>query len=122
MKNQTIIRNGQSFFDIAIETTGIASNALYIAQANNLTPTDSLTIGEILIIPDDLVSDAAIENYYTKNEIHPSTGLTQSEVDIIEGLQGVSYWVIGSNFKISEENKKKVIISPIKDFGDVVSK
>lgn len=100
MKNQITVRNSQSLFDIAIQTTGIASNAFLIAQENGITPTDNLTVGSTLTIPDEVTTDVTIQNYYSQQNILPATSLTQSEQDIIIGVQGIGYWVIGSNFKV----------------------
>ncbi len=110
MKNQIIIRNNQSLFDIAIETTGVASNALSIAKANDLEPTEVLKVGNTLIIPESLTKDTAIKDYYSQNDIHPATGLTKSEIDIIDGLQGIGYWVIDNNFEVTENNEGELTL------------
>ncbi|SNR16542.1 LysM peptidoglycan-binding domain-containing protein [Tenacibaculum jejuense] len=111
MKNQVTVRNNQSFFDIAIQTTGIASNAILIAQANNLSPTDKLVVGTSLIIPDEATTDPTIKNYYDRQSLLPASGLTKNEEDITQGLQGIGYWTIGSSFKV--EGQSNIVLDDV---------
>ncbi|WP_299682957.1 LysM peptidoglycan-binding domain-containing protein [uncultured Tenacibaculum sp.] len=102
MINTVTVSNNQSLFDIAIQTTGIATNALAIAQENGLSTTDNLTVGSVLTIPDDVVVDTTIKNYYNQQNLSPASGLTKSDEGITQGLQGIGYWIIGSSFRVEK--------------------
>ncbi len=65
----------QSFYDISISQTGTAENAFLIATANSRSLTDSLTTGEDIIIPWDLIKDSKVLQYYSARNIIPATGL-----------------------------------------------
>lgn len=109
MKNQITVRNNQSFFDIAIQATGSANNALAIAQANGFAITDKLAVGSALIIPKDVVTDVTIQDYYDKQNLLPASGLTKNQETISEGLQGIGYWIIGSSFRVEENSNDPIV-------------
>ena len=65
----TVLHN-QSILDIAIQHTGNVYNAFAIAKANGLSITHDLTPGETISIPQDIIRDSEVYNYYkTKEEI-----------------------------------------------------
>ncbi len=91
----------QSILDVAIQLTGTIDNALWIAKENELNPSDDLTAGMVLIIPYGLVNDIEILKYYILNKILPATALTQGDIDIIIGCEGIECWAIEIDFKVS---------------------
>jgi len=95
------ILNNQSLFDIAVQTTGNAVNALEIAKANSLTPSDELVAGAELEIPSNLISDEDIFHYYKANGILPASALTTNNINDLVGCEGIGCWAIGIDFKVS---------------------
>ena len=100
MKKVTILNN-QSLFDLSIQLTGTALNALEIAKANNIVPSVNLIAGEELIVPNTLVNEDDILRYYQANTLLPASALTQQDQDTITGCEGIGCWAIGIDFKVS---------------------
>ncbi|WP_442265871.1 hypothetical protein ACSIGC_16475 [Tenacibaculum sp. ZS6-P6] len=117
MINTVTVSNNQSLFDIAIQTTGIAANALIIAQENGLSITNNLTVGSVLTIPNNIIEDTTIKNYYNQQNLSPASGLTKSDEGITQGLQGIGYWIIGSNFKVESNDINKEDIDVVINDG-----
>lgn len=92
------ILNNQTLLDIAIQITGDPTNALWIAQKNQLIPSDEVVAGSVLEIPNNLINDEDIKRYYKANNILPATGLTDRQKTEIEGCEGISCWAIGVDF------------------------
>ena len=95
-----IILHNQSLLDFAIQHTGNAQNAFEIAMANGISISDDISSGSNLIIPDSVVMDVDIRNYYQSKAIQPATAITTS---VIDGepeteLEGISYWAIYDDF------------------------
>lgn len=95
------ILNNQSLYDLAIQYTGYATNALKIALHNSITPTDELIAGDTLIIPDDLEVDDAIVSFYRNNNYIPGSTLTETQLQEVEGCEGIGCWTIGKDFIVS---------------------
>jgi len=87
----------QSFFDISIVCTGSVENTFEIAFANNRAVTENIEPETIIIIPETLLRDINVINYYTSRKIKPATALG------IEKAQpaGIGFWTIQKNFKVS---------------------
>lgn len=98
---KVIILSRQSFFDIAIQTTGSALNALLIAKENNLNPSMDLTPGTVITIPENVVREENVFNYYDQNSVIPTTALNEEVVEIITGCEGIGCWAIGIDFIVS---------------------
>lgn len=96
----TVINN-QSLFDLSVQLTGTALNALELAQANNKVPSVNLIAGEELIVPNTLVTEDDILRYYQANTLLPASALTQQNQDTITGCEGIGCWAIGIDFKVS---------------------
>lgn len=93
--------NNQNYQDLSIQLTGRVDNALLIAKENGVAPSEKITAGTTIYVPEDLVNDEDIFRYYDSNEILPATGLSQINIDEVEGCQGVGCWRIGVDFVIS---------------------
>lgn len=95
-----IVLHNQSLLDFAIQHTGNVTNAFEIAIANGISISDDISSGSTLIIPDSVVMDVDIRNYYQSKAIQPATAITTS---VIDGepetqLEGISYWAIYDDF------------------------
>lgn len=93
--------HNQNLLDISIQHTGTVSNCFKIAVANGLCISNDLIPGQKLIIPDDVVMDNEILNYYTAKNIQPATAYPLSVGEETEEQSGIGYMQIGSTFKVS---------------------
>ncbi len=85
---QITVLHNQSLLDIATQYTGIPENYLQIAMENDLVPTDPITPGTTLTIPEDIEKDEDIVRYYTANGIQPATELTETQTEALE----LTFW------------------------------
>lgn len=67
------VSNHQTLWDLCLQHTGTIAGTFDLAMANDLSPTDVLSPGQQLEIPDGLERDAAVLAYYRKNRIEPAT-------------------------------------------------
>ena len=91
-----IVLHNQSLLDIAIQATGKAENAIFIAIANNISITDDLEPGSELIIP-EVSEDLDVKSYYRAKNVHPATAIRDKDINYPEGI---NYWEIEKNFKV----------------------
>lgn len=97
----TVLHN-QSLLDIAIQHTGSVLNAFQITVANGISLTDDLTPGLILTIPENVVFDTDILNYYTSKKIQPATAIENIENTEEPTQEGISHWAINNDFIIGQ--------------------
>ena len=96
----TTILHNQSLLDLAIQHTGAVENTFAIAVANGLSLTDDLESGEALNLePTTINQNKDILSYYQSKKLQPATAVTQ--LLEAERLEGIGYWVISNDFKIS---------------------
>lgn len=76
----------QSIYDISIQYTGTVDNAFAIAKANQRSISDELTTSEVLIVPDSLVKDVKVLQYYKARNIVPATALINATTRVIYGF------------------------------------
>ncbi len=95
----TIILHNQSLLDIAIQHTGAVENIFAMAVANGLSLTDDLPAGTEIKLPDSANKDSDVLNYYTAKRLQPATAVIM--LSEAERLEGIGYWVIQTDFKIS---------------------
>ena len=67
------VKEGQSVFDIALQTCGDVQAAVSIAHQNKIGITDELQAGQELLIPTDAPVNVDVLSYYKKNNIEPAT-------------------------------------------------
>lgn len=89
----------QSWFDIAIQHTGSATNAYSIAYANGGgSVTDDPEPGRQIIIP-TIVSKFKKEVQYLENKkAIPATGITSGDLERINPALGIGSMTIGTTF------------------------
>lgn len=77
---QTItVKQGQNFFDVVIEATGDLANLFAMAQANDITITNMLEIGTVLIVAGNIKT--SITSLYGGNYA-PATLFINTEAPI----------------------------------------
>ena len=94
----TTILHHQSLLDLAIQHTGSVENAFILALQNGKSLTDDLVAGEQLSLK-NTKNNKDILNYYQSKKLQPATAVTQ--LPEIERLEGIGYWVIQTDFKVS---------------------
>ncbi|MRJ09155.1 hypothetical protein EDL99_09830 [Ornithobacterium rhinotracheale] len=94
---QIVVLHKQSLFDVCLMHTGSIVGVFELAQANNLSITDDVQAGERLELPQPITQDADILAYYQAKNIQPATALEE----YTEKLEGISYWTINQDFKVS---------------------
>lgn len=95
------VLNDQSLLDIAIQHTGSAQNAFLIAKENSLSVSAYLVAGYELMIPEGVAFNRDILEYYRVKNVRPATGLSIDSGAAEEELEGIGYWIINKNFKVS---------------------
>lgn len=95
------ILNNQSLLDVALQGTGNAQNAFLIAKENALSVTSYLVSGQELIIPVGIPFNREMLDFYQSKEVQPATDETYNGGEAPEELEGIGYWIINQNFKVS---------------------
>lgn len=95
------ILNNQSLLDVALQHTGSAQNAFLIAKENALSVTSYLVAGTVLMIPEGVPFNGEMLDFYESKKIQPATDETYTEGETPEELEGIGYWIINKNFKVS---------------------
>ncbi len=95
----TIILHNQSFLDLAIQHTGSVENAFLLALQNGKSLTDDLVAGEQLYL-ENTKNNKDILSYYQSKKLQPATGVSHTGDSSLQ-LQGIGYWVISNDFKVS---------------------
>lgn len=76
------VEDGQSLIEMSMQHTGLATNVIAIAVANDISITDELDSD--LVMPIDLPTDNSVINSYKNENIVPATAsIDNSFADII---------------------------------------
>ena len=75
------VEDGQSLIDISIHHSGLATNVIAIAVANDISITDELESD--LVIPNDLLTDNSVINSYKNENTVPATANIDNSFDDI---------------------------------------
>ena len=96
----TTILHNQSLLDLAIQHTGSVENAFILALQNGKSLTDDLESGEALNLePTTINQNKDILSYYQSKKLQPATAVILPPE--AERLEGIGYWVIQTDFKVS---------------------
>lgn len=96
---QVTILHNQSLLDIAIQHTGSVENAFAIAVENGLSVSSELVPGAKLQIPNTVVVDRDIANYFATKGLQPATGIT--DLSIVPTGRGIGWMRIEQDFIVS---------------------
>lgn len=91
-----VVEHKQSLIDLAVQHHGNIDSLHDLIVLNNLSITDDLEYGYEIEIGNP-ISNNVIENYIEKNVI-PAVDFVPDQNLIPEG---VGYWIIGTDFKVS---------------------
>lgn len=90
------VLDGQSLFDIAMQYLGDSSAAIHMALLNGISITDTLTAGQLLVLPD--VMDKDIVKYFKDKAINPATKFIEKAIQYTSIKYGLLYnWYAVSN-------------------------
>jgi hypothetical protein len=92
--NNKIVRQGQSFLDKVLETTGSVENAFEMSILNGVSVTDDVVIGQELKA--SAVTLKAVVSKFNDKKC-PATAITMEQMQEIES-KGIGYMIIGSTF------------------------
>lgn len=95
MKEVTVLAS-QTLIDIATQELGDATRLFELALLNGLLPSDEITAGQVLVVPNYAPGKSAVVKALQIN--NPATRSTVVEQ---ENLEGIGYWGIGIDFIIS---------------------
>ena len=95
----TIILHNHSLLDLAVQHTGAVENTFALAVVNGLSLTDDLPAGAEIKLPDSVNKDSDVLNYYTAKRLQPATAVIMLPEE--ERLEGIGYWAISVDFKVS---------------------
>lgn len=82
IQNVTVIKH-QTLFDISLMVYGNIEGVFALCLANDVSITESLKPGQLLIVPEFTNTNNEIVAYYKAKQITPATGLTDQEIKII---------------------------------------
>lgn len=88
----TKVRQGQSFFDVVIESTGDITNAFEMALVNNISVTD------IVFNQMDLIVAGTEKRAITQLFLHDKVATEYTSEQIVPNTEGIGYWLINIDF------------------------
>lgn len=96
--NVTVLHS-QSLLDIAIQHTGNVGNSVFIAMSNGLAASEQLVPGMVIKIPNDIVIEKSMVDYFKIRQHPPIATRSTNEVEI-KPLGGINYWEIEETFEV----------------------
>lgn len=93
------VKQGQSFLDIVLQSTGSIDNAVAMSLLNNCSITSDVIPGTVLEFSE--ITNKELSIYFSVDNQEPATNiLLTSETNVPEGI---SYWSISNTFKVTAE-------------------
>lgn len=89
-----VIKRHQTLLDFALQFTGSAEGLVQVAKLNGLSLTNDTPVGQDLLTGP--VINLKESTFTTGDEISTLNRLPEPIV-----LEGIGYWIIGKNFKVS---------------------
>lgn len=86
MNQEITAMNKQSWLDISMQYLGGVKNAQKLAFFNESSLTDEITPGQKIIIPQMLIEDTEIMEYFKTNNIQIASDLNESETGLIPSV------------------------------------
>ena len=93
MNNKTIL-NGQSLFDIALESNGSTLSAFEIALKNGISVTEILETGNSLLTHVSKYENRSVLNYFASRNIATELQVTFDDIE----SSGIGFMIIENNF------------------------
>lgn len=94
---ETIVLEGQSLFDIAVQQAGSVEAAFALAVANNVSISAEVPAGTKLVnVP---IVNTRMAEYFKLKNLKPATYTSNSESEV--KLTGIGFMAIGKDFIVS---------------------
>lgn len=94
---ETIVLEGQSLFDIAVQQAGSVEAAFTLAVANNVSISAEVPAGTKLVnVP---IVNARMAEYFRLKNLKPATYTSSAEGEV--KLTGIGFMAIGKDFIVS---------------------
>ncbi len=90
-----IVKNGQTFIDLAMQYAGSAEAALAMSVQNNLPLTAELTTGSVQQRPS--VLNAVVAKEFEKEKANPQSNIS----GVLNMNEGIGYWYLENDFIVS---------------------
>jgi hypothetical protein len=95
-----IVKDKQTWFDIAVLTNGNAQAAMAIAYLNDRSITDDLVSGEIIKVFPTTFFDNKVVNELAARKAIPASALSKTaQAELLP--EGIGFWTIGVDFIVS---------------------
>lgn len=94
---EVTVLNKQSLLDVALQHTGTVANAFDIAVANQISVSDFVEPGSVLIIP-EVILNVEILNYFKVKKLKPATAFIDGENITVK--KGIGWMKVASTFKV----------------------
>lgn len=95
MRNVTA-KDFQNLFDVAVQEMGSVDAAFELARLNDISITDDLVSGQLILLPDQPADDYVVNEFDIK-KLFPAT--SDKAGDNVRG--GIGFMGIGIDFKVS---------------------
>lgn len=96
MQNTNRAKQGQSFIDMVYQQTGSFEDLIASAILNGTSVTKDIAIGDEIQTP----AVRNLKNYLALQKRNPATAI-RTQFEQREELEGIGYWIIANNFKVS---------------------
>ena len=96
---QITVLHNQSLLDVCLQHAGTIEGVFELAMANDLNITDDMKAGAVMQMPEGIVNDKDILNYYKAKGIQPATAIIQRKK--AERCTGIGCWAIEVDFVVS---------------------
>ena len=102
--NVTVLE-GQSLFDLAVQTSGSVEAVFDVAELNGLSVTDALIAGSVIetryVVETRCIASVSVNqpiaDYYAKNGLKPATDATDEAMNELRD-EGIDYWAVEVDF------------------------
>lgn len=86
----------QNIIDISIQESGSVEALFDLLLLNSKSLTDDLEVGEDLLLPKEALNKR-VANYFENRDVATGQHISKSHTE----LEGISYWAVNNNFKVS---------------------
>jgi hypothetical protein len=90
------VKDYQTLPDIAVQEMGSVDAAFELARLNDISVTDNLVSGQVILLPDAPADEYVVNEFHTK-KLFPATA--EKENESVQG--GIGFMGIGIDFKVS---------------------
>jgi len=92
---RTEVKNGQWLGDVTLSTTGDISMLVEMARGNNMSVTERLNAGDVLLSAG--VKNKDVAAYYSAKSLQPATASGREP----DSLGGIGFMAVGITFVVS---------------------